>query len=243
MRTATLCGLALFSALPVLAQKFEVVSIKPNDSNSTNQSDGNSGGRFRATNISVRALIARAYGMPQGQVMGPDWLETARYDVIAKFPEDFVLSVPNLPQIQTMHRNMLADRFKLQAHPETRSLPAYALVVDKKGSKLGDAREGCSASRSNNYGTFIGTCITMKSFAEFVSWYADLPVVDMTSINGSYDVNLKWTVERRQPDAADSMVGTTLDIALQEQLGLKLERRKAPIDVLIIDRVEKPTEN
>jgi uncharacterized protein (TIGR03435 family) len=243
MRTSALFSLALLTASAALGQKFEVISIKPNDSNSTNESDGNSGGRFHATNITLRALIARAYGMPQGQVIGPDWLDTVRFDIIAKFPETFVLSVANLPAVQEMHRNMLADRFKLEAHPETRSLPAYALVVDKKGAKLGDPREGCSASRSNNYGTFIGTCITMKSFAEFVSWYADLPVVDMTGINGSYDVNLKWTVERRRPDAGDSMVGTTLDIALQEQLGLKLERRKAPIDVLIVDRVEKPTEN
>jgi len=240
MRLAILCALTVNAAL---GQKFEVVSIKPNDSNSQNESDGNSGGRFRATNIPVRALIARAYGMPQAQVLGPDWLDAARFDIVAKFPEGFVLSVPNLLQVQAMHRNMLADRFKLEAHTETRSLPAYALVIDKKGAKLGDAKEGCSASRSNNYGTFIGTCITMKSFAEFVSWYADLPVVDMTGVNGSYDVNLKWTVERKRADAGDSMVGTALDIALQEQLGLKLERRKLPIDVLVVDRVEKPTEN
>jgi len=88
----------------------------------------------------------------------------------------------------------------------------------------------------------------MKRFAEFVSWYSDLPVVDMTGVAGSYDMTLKWVVERRRPasnaDAGNSMVGSTLDIAIQEQLGLKLERRKTSIDVVVVDRIEKtPTEN
>ena len=145
-----------------------------------------------------------------------------------------------------MIRNMLAERFKMEAHKDTKSLPAYALVVDKKGSKLQDTKlaEGCAASRRNNPGNFAGTCLNLKSFAEFVSWYADLPVVDATALTGLYDITLKWEPDRRRSDAGDSMVGANMDIALQEQLGLKLERRKVPIEVVVVDRIERtPTEN
>jgi uncharacterized protein (TIGR03435 family) len=244
---ATLCGLALFTALSAVGQKFDVVSIKPNDSNA-GERDGTDAGKFYGTNISLMALISRAYGLPQAQVIGPDWLDGVRFDVIAKFPADFKPSGANRSDIQSMQRNMLTERFKMEAHKDTKIVSAYALVLDKKGNKMKEGQEGCSASRNNNPGMFIGTCLNMKLFAEFVSWYSDLPVVDMTGLTGSYDMTLKWTPERRRPgtgaDAADSMVGTTMDIALQEQLGLKLERRKAPIDVVVVDRIEKtPTEN
>jgi uncharacterized protein (TIGR03435 family) len=247
MRIATLCGLALFPALSALGQEFDVVSIKPNQSNVA-ESDVVTGGRFTAINISLQALLARAYGLPQNQIVGPGWLDAVRFDVVAKLPEGFHPSRANSSDIQAMQRNMLAGRFKMEAHKDTRMVSAYALAVDKKGIKLKEAREGCSASRNNNPGLFIGTCVNMKLFAEFVSWYADLPVVDMTGLTGSYDIKLVWVPERGRPapgaDAGYSLVGTTMDIALQEQLGLKLERRKAPIDVVVVDRIERtPTEN
>ena len=182
--------------------------------------------------------------MAEYQIAGPDWL-SGRFDVVAKFPQDFDGSQA---AVRAMLRQMLAERFKMEAHGDTRTMPVYAVVVEKKGAKFKEAAAGCSASRSNHPGHFVGTCISMKSFAEFVSWHSDLPVIDSTGFTGVYDVTLHWVPEGRQTaqgtDPASPAAGPTLEIGLQEQLGLKLERRRAPIDVLVIDHVERlPTEN
>lgn len=244
MRLSLLCSTLVCTTTAIWGQEFEVVSIRPNNSITSHEFDGSDRGRFTASNIPLRALIARAYGMAEYQIVGTDWL-SGRFDVVAKFPQDFDGSQA---AVQAMLRKMLAERFELQVHRDTRTMRVRAVVVGKKGIKFKEAPAGCSASRNNRPGNFVGTCISMKSFAEFVSWNSDVPVIDLTGLTAVYDLTLHWVPERRQTaegtDPAGPAAGPTLDIAIQEQLGLNLELRKAPVDILVVDRVERlPTEN
>jgi uncharacterized protein (TIGR03435 family) len=220
------------------AQQFEVVSVKPNKSISNSSGFTTDGGRLTATNVSLRGLIWRAFGLQDYQVEGPDWLNSERFDVSATFPE-------GLPKdrdrhdaaFQAMLQNMLADRFKLAAHREQKTRPVYGLVIGKSGIKFKEAPDCDTHSRNSNGNQFTGTCVSMAAFAEFLARRkrdlpVDLPVLDMTGLKGFYTLTLDWNKD------------TPIADALQEQLGLKLETRQAPIEILIVDHSEKvPSEN
>lgn len=204
-----------------------------------------------STNVSLRSMIVDAYGMKDFQVQGPDWLSSERFDVAAKFPE----ALPNDREkyrvaLRAMMQKMLVDRFKLVVRRDQKTLSVYGLVVGKRGIKFKEVPDTGSHSRSNNT-HFAGT-VPMATLAEFLSRRMDMPVLDMTGLKGSYDLTLDWFPEPQQsregkgdvPLVADSPSGTTLPEAVQEQLGLKLELRKAPIEILIVDHAERvPTEN
>jgi uncharacterized protein (TIGR03435 family) len=169
------------------------------------------------------------------QVTGPDWLGSDKFDIVAKFPQHSGDSQAG-PRLQ----KLLADRFKLAFHRESKEMPVYALVVAKNGPKIKAVEDNGDHNTNNEGGHMTGKGITMTRFAEFLSRQMDRPVVDLTEMQGVFNVTLDWTPEK----AGDDAVGPTLLTALQQQLGLKLQPQKAPVEVIVVDHAERvPVEN
>jgi uncharacterized protein (TIGR03435 family) len=238
---------ALASA--TLAQEFEVVSVKPNKSNSNGSHSHSDQGSLTGENLTLRSMILTAYQIKDYQLEAPDWLNSERFDLAAKFPEGLPRNREKYSAaLAAMMQKMLADRFKLAVHRDQKTFEVYGLVVGKKGIKMKEVP--ANGTNSNSHDTqYVTTCITMDRFAEFLARRMDLPVVDMTGLTASYAFTLDWVPESRQPSDGKSLVGDaptgpTLRDALQDQLGLKLETRKAPIEIIVVDHAERvPTEN
>ena len=216
--------------------EFEVASVKPQAPGDTRGSIGPSPGAFIANGIPLKILIEIAYHVKDYQISGgPDWIATDHWDVSAKAPAGFI---PTGQQMQPMLQALLADRFRLKLHRETRELPAFALVVGKGGPKL-TATTFADSRISIGHGIFTGQKIDMDGLADALASESDRTIVDQTGLAGQYDITLKWN-----PDATDSdPAAVSLFTAIQEQLGLKLEATKAPVEMLVIDSVQKASEN
>lgn len=236
--------IVMFAAAPLLfGQEFEAVSVKPNTSQSTGVSSHSDPVMWTATNMSLQRLIRLAYNLRAYQVEGPDWLATARFDIAGKFPQAYPKphEGPN-PALRIMMQKMLAERFQLATHRETRQLPAYRLVVAKNGPKFHEASEGCKHDQSEQGGHYVGKCAAIASFVNFLLQNADLPVLNATGLNGFYNIRFDWVPEEK--DDPDTPQGPTLAEALEDQLGLKMEQRKSPVEVLVVDHAERtPTGN
>ena len=200
-------------------------------------------GNFTATYATLKFLIEYAYGLPQTQVIGgPGWLNTDKFDIQAKSSANFSnQNKPDQskPDKRLMLRSLLADRFKLTAHQETRELPVFALVVAKNGSKLDKSDEGAPIVRGwGGHITVEGGDNTVTNFAAELSKRVGRIVLDKTGIKGRYSIDLDWSEDNDIDDDAPSLF-----TAIQEQLGLRLQSQKALVPVLIIDHVEMPSEN
>jgi uncharacterized protein (TIGR03435 family) len=221
------------------ASRFEVASIKPSaDPSSASSGLKTAHGRLTATNVTLKRCIMGAYGLGPNQIAGgPDWLDFERFDIEAKSdrPEDGDSEL--MARLQTL----LAERFKLAVHRETRTISAYVLELAKNGPKLEKAEDEQARTNSGR-GLIEARTITMTRFAEVLSRQMDLPVVDSTGLKGAFNLRLQWTPENAKPDPAiDS--GLSIFTAIQEQLGLRLQSRKTPVENLVIDRAEKPSAN
>jgi uncharacterized protein (TIGR03435 family) len=253
MRTIVVRLLMAACAWVALGQEFEVVSVKPNKSASTSSHSNSDRGRLTASNQSLRGMIMQAYGMRDYQVEGPEWLRSERFDVAAKFPEALPADREKYAAaLQNMMRRMLEERFKLQVHRDEKIFPVYGLVVAKKGIRFKEVPDTGSHNSNSDNTHYEGRCISMAVFATFLSREVGQPVLDMTGLQGLYDLNLDWVREPRTtvdiksevPVAQDALPGTNIPTAIQDQLGLRLEGRKAPIEILIVDHIERvPTEN
>jgi uncharacterized protein (TIGR03435 family) len=228
------------------APAFEVATIKP----AATPSDGHThinyppNDRFSASNITILALMQWAYGMPEKQILeGPAWLASTRFDIQAEADIGEKMKTLTSEQGNELKRRMvqalLADRFQLKLHPETRTLPAYDLVLAKGGEKLQPSK---SNGKSIGVGRthFNGEGLDMTSIAEELSKVAGRVVVDKTGLTGRYDFKLLWTADDAPATDGDP---PTLFTAIQEQLGLKLESAKEPVPVFVIDHVDQPTPN
>ena len=259
------------STSPAKPPAFDVASVKPNTSG-----DGRvlmtpqPGGRLNLVNVPLRLMIRYAYRVQDFQVVGgPDWISTARFDVVAKAEG----GNPSQEELQLMLRSLLADRFKLVVRPDTREMPTYSLVPARADGKTGaqlrksDANCGPATAPSAppapgqlpscgsmlGFGNLKARGSTMAALASALSTFAGRIVVDRTGIMGGYDVELNWTPDQIPRPVGDQPVqvnGVTVDpngpslfTALQEQLGLKLESTKGPVDVLVVERAEKPAED
>jgi uncharacterized protein (TIGR03435 family) len=223
---------------------FEIASIRPAKPGSTSHGIHYSGHRISTENQPVTKLICFAYGLHETQLIGaPAWSDTDPYD-IEGIPD--TEGAPTLRQIRQMFQKLLADRFNLKFHRDQRELSIYALTLAKGGPKLSKnttAREGephgsggGDAERSFKFSNY-----TMSDFSLELQFFADKPVVDQTGLTGGYDFTLNWTEDDGQQQPADAPPG--LFTAIQEQLGLKLEAKKGPADVLVIDDVARPSAN
>jgi uncharacterized protein (TIGR03435 family) len=236
---AALCPCAFAQTLA-----FEVASVKPapppkGPGISVNTHSDN--GRITMSNVSLKDVLAQAYKVRYQQLDTPDWMENTRFDIVAKYPEG-----AGEKQIPEMLQTLLADRFKLAMHKESKVLPVYALVVAKGGPKLHpvDAPAGLS-THGSKLGREMKGKVTLSRLADALSGSLDRPVVDMTGISGAYEIDMKWsTDEGAEAKTGDTPDAPTIFTAIQETMGLKLEARKAPIDIIVVDHAEKvPTEN
>ncbi|HEV1284485.1 MAG TPA: TIGR03435 family protein [Bryobacteraceae bacterium] len=225
-----------FLCSALFGQTFEVASLKPNDSGPGHSDVDVDGNLLRMKNVTLKACIVWAFRTTDAQVSGPSWLESERFDIVAK-------AESGSPQ-PAMLQAVLADRFKLAVHRETREQTLCELVVAKNGPKLKKVDPGEDDTTSRR-GHLTATRVSMPALARFLAGpniRLGRPVVDKTGLDGVFDFTLDWTLDsdaEKSPDHPPSIF-----VALQEQLGLKLEARKGPVEVLIVDHVEKvPTEN
>jgi uncharacterized protein (TIGR03435 family) len=242
MRPVFFAGLLAWAAF---GQEFEVVSVKPNKSMSGSSHSNSNGGRFTGINLSLANLLGEAYGVRDYQLEGPDWIRSEKFDISAKFPEDFPKERERYDAaLSVMMQKMLADRFKVSLHREQKPFTVYGLEVAKNGIRFKEVPDSGNHNSSSNNGHYTGTCISMDTFASFLARRAELPVVDRTGLKGFFDLKLDITPPAPQPGEPPDPPGATISIALQEQLGLKLETRKAPIEVIVVDHAERsPSEN
>jgi uncharacterized protein (TIGR03435 family) len=198
-------GATALAACCELAQTpaFEVASMKPNHSG-TNRSDSDDHeGVLAANNVSLKRLIMRAYQVRDYQVMGPDWLDSERFDVAAKPP-----SAAESEQLNLMIQTMLVDRFKLVVHHDTKVFPVYGLVVAKGGLKVKEVEDDGNPDNRGRRGQFIGLRCSMARLAEQLGRTMDRPVVDMTDLKGVYNLTLHWTPEEAQVAREETRAGT-----------------------------------
>jgi uncharacterized protein (TIGR03435 family) len=312
---AMACFALAFAQSAASTPTFEVASVKPAPPPSGNNMFvrmGGDAGRLDYANVALKDIIRMAYRVRGYQVSGPDWLESTRFDIVAKLPEGSTRE-----QIPEMLQALLAERFKLTVHREKKELPVFALLVGKGGPKMkeveplpapgpgglgpapggpvpgpggpvpGPGTPGPGMGGVRTFGGPAGAprgmvqigagsldlkAMPVGNFCELLSRMMDRPVIDMTELKGVYDFKLKYSPEsggrsmQRMAMAAglppggpgpggapagaspeggpDSSGGPSIFTAVQEQLGLKLEGRKAPVDVIVVDHVEKvPTEN
>jgi uncharacterized protein (TIGR03435 family) len=231
---------------------FEVATIKPSDPNKPGRGIGLRGRNFSTLNTPLSFLIMFAYGVHVRQIKGgPAWLETDNYD-IAGIPDE--PGDPNDKQSRIMVQKLLADRFKLTFHREKEELTVFAVTLGKGDLKLtpGTAdTNGVPNLGFKGLGALLARNATMMDFAELLRNVLDRPVVDQTGLTGRFDFALNWAPDETQfsglgvkvAPPADNDARPNLFTAMQEQLGLKLESTKAPVDVIAIDHVEKPSPN
>lgn len=233
---------------------FEVATIKPSNPDTPGQSIlvGRGGSNlFTTTNTTVSDLITFAYGIHVRQVTGgPGWLETEKYDLSAKPDQP---GIPNADQVRTMLQKLLTERFELAFHRDKKELSAYTITLAKTGPKLTKSETGGNLPGFGGRGPgSIGVQnSTMAEFASFLqARILDRPVVDQTGLPGKFTFTLVWRPDQlatpgpnAPPLPADLESRSDIFTAFQEQLGLKLEATKAPVEVFVIERVEKPSAN
>ena len=249
------CTIGLAAATPFMASStvqlpaYEVATIKPWDGN--------------GFAMPLRSYIQRAFGISPNlawRVIGPDWINTTKYVIDAKPPEAIAIAMQKMTneermkETQMMMQSLLADRFQLKTHFETREMPEYELVLAKGGPKLKEASDANKGLRVAVGGSMIratGAPITVIFEAlECTPDVGGREVVDKTGLTGTYDFTLKWTPVQTEttPNGGGSASPTdtqaaSLFTAIQEQLGLKLVSAKGSAQVLVIDSIAKPSPN
>ncbi|HEY4088536.1 MAG TPA: TIGR03435 family protein [Bryobacteraceae bacterium] len=232
--------------------KFDVASVKP--------SAGLGGltrylpnGGIQFTGVTLRALVEIAYGVRPFQVIGgPGWIDTDGFDINARPPMDSANPADPATlsgerrKVGERLRSLLADRFKLTIHHETREQPVYILVAANGKPKMKESAEGKNFIRAGR-GSITGQSVGLRMLVLNLSNLLDRRVIDQTGLTGSYDFELKWSPDivssgpsGASPSGADS---PSLFTALPDQLGLKLESAKGPVEVWVIDGVKKPSLN
>ena len=253
---------AVFSAQAPPRPSFEVVSVKRNLSGEGHfEQRLLPGGRYVAINILLRTLIMRAYRLLEFRLSGePAWINTERYDIVGLAP-----GATNPDEITPRLQSLLAERFKLAAHREKKEVSVFWLVLAAKDGRLGPKFHRSTADcplvapppactmRLTSSSLVTGGS-PMIAFVNVLSQLTQRTVIDRTGLTGFFKADLKWTSDEpsaaaptppggiETPPRADSN-GPPLLTALQEQLGLKLESRKSLVDLLVVDRIEHPTEN
>ena len=237
------------------APKFDVASVKLNNGGGDGRShiySSSTSGSFRTANVSLKGLLQFAFGLPETQILnitGPAASQT--FDIDAKVDDATEEQMHKLTsdegklRKQQMLQALLVERFKLVSHSETRELPIYALMVAKGGSKLQETKSN-GLKISGWYGRLEAEGLTTDGLARELAKIVGRVVVDKTGIPGRFDVTLRWT-----PDEGPAMLNgqplpdppPSIYTAVQEQLGLKLESQKGPVQVLVVDHVELPTAN
>jgi uncharacterized protein (TIGR03435 family) len=222
---------------------FDVASVRQNLSDHSGDrnshfsvSASDEGIKLAVQNASLLSLIQRAYSLKEFQISGPEWLRNAFFDITATLPAGTARD-----QLMPALQALLAERFQMAVHRQQKDLPVYALVVAKNGPKLNPPAEPDGKNGTwDSKGKFTAKNVTLAQFGEVLSRHLDRPVIDTTGLSGAFDFELAYGPEQSHSNDDD---GPSIFAALQDKLGLKLESRKAPVDLLVIDKVEKtPTQ-
>ena len=224
------------------------------------------------SNVALQLVLRESLGIEDSRILGgPDWVKTGRFDIEAKVDAADAPKLDNLPfdERRKMLLPVLADRFGLKFHHETRELPTYALVVAKGGLKMKEAKPGDTypngvkgpdgQSRAGmmmmGRGNLTGQAVPITNLVTMLSnQRLGRPLYDKTGLAGNYDFDLHWTPDDAPPMAGGAQAGSpgsdaatdpgpSLFTALQEQLGLRLDPQKGPVDVVVIDHIEQPSAN
>ncbi|MGO9260072.1 MAG: TIGR03435 family protein [Bryobacteraceae bacterium] len=235
------CVSGAVHAQPAAAPRFEVASIKPTPADQYNGSSGITTGHDRLTGsrVTLKRCIMGAYGVGPNQLGGgPAWLDSDRFEIAAKADHPVDDDAAFMAMLQTL----MAERFKLAIHRETRTMEALVLEVTRNGPKL-EKTEGGDSHTDSSHGRIDAKATNMTLFAQLLSRAVGVPVVNETGLDGAFNFKLEWSPESDKPgeNAMDS--GPSIFAALQQQLGLRLQSRKTPVEVLVIDHAERPSEN
>jgi uncharacterized protein (TIGR03435 family) len=243
LRNVCTCVALLASGAFAEAQTaFAVATIRPSAAAVKFEHDGKtevSPGMLRMHDITVATCIKWAYGVQDSQILGPGWIQDDHWDITAKAD-----GPANEAQMKGMMQALLAERFKLGFHRQEKELKAYALTVAKSGAKLKEVEGDGKPVMQNSANGTVAKSTTMKEFGDMLSGPLQTPVVDKTGLTGRYDFTLDFTsylpedMKTMRSDATSVLV-----TALQGELGLKLEPQKEMVEVMVVDRVEKPSEN
>jgi uncharacterized protein (TIGR03435 family) len=224
--------------------EFEVASVKPTATQGSFTIDFPAGGGFSARNLTVQILLQTAYALQDYQISGgPSWTSSAGFDIQARGAAGG--GEPPREHVLQMIQALLAERFHLAQHRETRQLPIYALVAGKTGPKL-QAADSSVGGTKTMLGQLIVKKMSMTTLANILAFDLKRPVKDETALQGEFAFTLEWAPGLGESDAESkdrSASKPSLFAAVQEQLGLKLESSKSPIEVFVIDHVEKPSQD
>jgi uncharacterized protein (TIGR03435 family) len=239
---------------PTVPKQYDIVAIKPNRDND-NRWRFHGGPNLTATGVTLKFLIAEAYHVRAYQLSGgPSWIGMERWDIRAK--AEGLEGRLQRDEFDTMFRAMLADQFKLKVHSESKETPIYALIVGKNGSKLTPHMDEAGQASNSGRGSLSVTKGGTARLASLLSLQLGRTVIDKTDLKGEYDLKLEWAYEPGQggpevfglppepprPPPADNN-GPSIFTAVQEQLGLRLVSQKGPVEIIVIDRAERPPEN
>ena len=229
---------------------YDVVSIKPNKTGSGSIGVDIDNGQFNGTNITLKMMIQRAWHLPTGDLIYglPAWANDAHYDMRARVDAETVAALKKMSREdrevadERMMQDVLTERFQLKVHPETKELPVYQLVVAKGGVKMKKTVDDSGGrGMHTNSQKLTATDDPMPDFARYLSERLHRKVEDQTGLSGHYDFTLQWSPDDLATDKAPEF--PTLMTAIEEQLGLKLVGAKGPVDTIVVDKVEQPTEN
>jgi bla regulator protein BlaR1 len=229
---------------------FEVAAIKPNHSGSGSTTGQTVHGRLTVTNETVRSLILRAFQLMDSQVSGgPDWINTERYDISAKTDDASISD----DQLWLSLQPLLIDRFHLRFHRTTKDAPLYSLVVSKPKQALvphsGPDEPSLKSSMNSSSGKIEASNVTMARLAAVLTPIAGRSVIDNTHLAGGFDFKLEWARESQEGSVLENVeqrMGISsprLTDAVQDQLGLKLQPARGPMEIVVIDSVDRPTPN
>lgn len=218
--------------------EFEVAAIRPAVDDGGHDSDSD-GGYYKIHNLTLKRLIATAWQIDETAISGgPNWVGSDGFDINARIPRE-----PGATKDEAVHemiQNLLSDRFHLAIHREPRQIAGYELKVDRKGPKMEPAKPEQSGSESHANGSRLeARNNTMEALARRLSRNRDVAklVVDKTGLKGGFNFTLDWTPEKLEQTDDEH---PAILIAIQEQLGLKLESAKVTVQAIVIDRAEKP---
>jgi len=228
------------AALRAQSPQFEVASVKANRTESGGSSWSSYNGKVATIDVSLLSLLEYAYDLSAPRIVGPGWLDSDRYDVMAKSPE----GVPD-SKMPEMLQTLLKDRFRMTVHWDKKEMPVYQMVVAKDGLKMPRFDPAHPDLTFKPGGGVISTMGvgTMPELAKTISRSAGRPVIDGTGVEGLYIYQLSFAPLSAQSETA-SDPAPDFFAAIQQQLGLKLEPKKAPVDILVIDHADRvPSEN
>jgi uncharacterized protein (TIGR03435 family) len=243
MRRLLLCSVTLMAAVLARGEVlplFEAATVKPNLAGVGGNNIGASSETLTMSNVTLAICLKFAYGVQDSQILGPASLNTDRYDIVGKASAP----VSDQGQFRLMMQSLLAERFHLVVHRENKETSVYALVIAKSGPKF-QKSVGEGRPMMMGKGTLVAQFATMKMLADFLSGPMRVRVLDTTGLEGPYDFKfdlMAFAPTDLGPGQEPDVAGMVLS-GLEPQLGLKLESRKAPVEMLVVDHVEKPTEN